>query len=115
MRSKTLHELNIMIALYMGAKEVNPSSPQSYSMPGKSGVWYGFDYNTSWTDLMPVIEKISKIKYDDGDSVYPRTFGMMSGGEYMFRFNRYPLYQSKKLIDAAFYAVIGYLKNNPNP
>ena len=62
-----------------------------------------------WDWLMPVIEKICKLKFTDGsnDTCYPRTFGMIGGdGMCMVRFNRFSLHSSEKLIEAAFLGVI---------
>lgn len=62
---------------------------------------------------MPVIEKISQIKFDDGETIYPHTFGMINkeNGNFMFRFNRHHLFENEKLIAAAFNAVVDYIQN----
>lgn len=67
-------------------------------------------YNSSWDWLMPVIEKISEIKYEDGSTMYPRTFGMINqeAGKVLFRFNRMGLYEGRTLIEAAFLATSDY-------
>lgn len=77
------------------------------------------DYKNSWDNLMPVIEKISKLNIPDPDGVsenfnpYPRTFGMVNddNGNFMFRFNRFHLHEAPILIDAAYEAVIYFLNN----
>ena len=81
---------------------------------GKSGYT---NYLSSWNKLMPVIEKISRDKFEDdpdGDGCYPRTFGMINleTDNPMFRFNRYPVFEADTLIEAAFNAVVDYLKFN---
>lgn len=76
-------------------------------------------YHTSWDWLMPVIEKIGLDIFEeninelgDFDHCYPRTFGMMNKEkEYMFRFNRYSLHSDKKLINAAYCAVVEYIQS----
>ena len=70
------------------------------------------EYQTSWAWLMPVIEKISISEYDDGEKMYPRTFGMQNEdtGQFMFRFNRQQLFEADTLIEAAYNAVISYLR-----
>lgn len=71
-------------------------------------------YSISWDWLMPVIEKISTIKFDEeqGDTHYPRTFGMLNSetGKPMFRFNCGGLFEADTLIEAAWLAVTDYLK-----
>ena len=69
-------------------------------------------YHSSWDWLMPVIESISKQKFEDGDTCYPRTFGMISEeGQFMFRFNRHQLFCADTLIEAAFNAVVDRLQS----
>lgn len=70
-------------------------------------------YRTSWEWLMPVIEKISKHKYEDGDTAYPRTFGMPfeeNPTKVMVRFNRCHLHYGDTLLEAAYNAVIDFIK-----
>lgn len=83
-------------------------------------------YQSNWTFLMPVVEKISRIEYErwededaDGekktviDTAYPRTFGMLSDeGKPMFRFNRCFLFEADTLIEAAWEAVVDFLKDH---
>lgn len=76
-----------------------------------------FKYHTSWDWLMPVIEKIilieikEEVENQEIDRYYPRTFGMKDKeGNFMFRFNRGFLHSEKKLIDAAFKAVVEFIK-----
>lgn len=70
-------------------------------------------YFESWQWLMPVIEAISKQRFDDGDTCYPRTFGMIDieTGQFMFRFNRYSLFKADTLIEATYMAVVERLKD----
>ncbi len=92
--------------------------------------WWG-KYHTSWDWLMPVIEKISTLRWpeyygsrgktedDEGfdDCVYPRTFGMRDkNGLYMVRLNASALFSAETLIEATWLAVIDFIewyKNNP--
>jgi hypothetical protein len=78
-------------------------------------------FATSWDWLMPVVEKIAKIETNDKvyngedsyfDSYFPRTFGMINceTKEFMVRINRHPLHQSASLIEAAYKAVIEFIK-----
>jgi hypothetical protein len=69
-------------------------------------------YHSSWEWLMPVIEKISRFRFEDGDTAFPITFGMINreDGDFMFRFNRHLLFQDEKLIVAAHKAVVDFIK-----
>ena len=74
------------------------------------------EYHSSWDWLMPVIEKICFIMNNEKEFFYPRTFGMTNHeGDFMFRFNMGGLYTEPKLIDAAFKAVVAFIKDPPNP
>jgi hypothetical protein len=77
-------------------------------------VYGSLKYHLSWDWLMPIIEGICCVKFEDGDIVFPRTFGMINSdtGQFMFRFNRYGLFMADTLIDAAYTAVIEYLTHN---
>jgi hypothetical protein len=74
---------------------------------------YQLMYDKSWDWLMPVVEKISKIQYEDGDYSYPRTFGMTSldTGDWLFRFNRFTLHKNMILFNAVYEAVIEYIED----
>jgi len=68
-------------------------------------------YHTDWKLLMPVIEKLVRIKVPEFqtefDTFYLRTFGMMNMEyKYMVRFNCMPLHESEYLIVATFNAVV---------
>lgn len=68
-------------------------------------------YNQQWDWLMPVVEKISKMQYEDGEQSFPRTFGMTSdNGRMLFRFNRQPLWEKDTLIEVTYLAVVEFIK-----
>src|SRR5690606_29040573 len=74
-------------------------------------------YDNSWDWLMPVVEKISKIKMNwEGcepyyDNVYPRTFGMLDNqGRPMFRFNGHSLFVADTLIESVWLAVVDFIE-----
>jgi hypothetical protein len=71
------------------------------------------EYNTSWDWLMPVVEKISKMTYEDGDQIYPRTFAMSheNGSSYLFRLNRCGLVESESFIESVFIGVSDFCLN----
>lgn len=68
-------------------------------------------FNSSWEWLMPVIEQISKFQYDDGETAFPRTFGMYEHqtAQYMFRYNLYIVHMNPSLIIAAYEATLEWI------
>ena len=114
---------NKIIAEFMGLEfkdGVYVNNHESPSYLGYSRSVEQLEYNSSWDWLMPVIEKISNDVYEEGfedgqhvlDTAYPRTFGMLNPEtrKPMFRFNKYPLFEADTLIEAAYKAVISYIK-----
>lgn len=111
-------EDNKMIAEFMGytfsksgltARIGKGKKPSAYRLSD-------LHYNTSWNLLMPVVEKIGQFKYEDGETAYPRTFGMPfadgleeSEQTIMVRFNRQPVSHGKTLIEATYLAVIDFI------
>ena len=77
---------------------------------------FGTVASWDWNELMPVIEKISKLKFkylnvEEEFSPYPRTFGMVSEeGLFMFCFNCGQLFSAETLIEAAWSAVVDFLE-----
>lgn len=73
-------------------------------------------YDSSWNWLMPVVEKICRLRIGDGkeqtDYAYPRTFGMLNEdtGEIMVRLNGSFLFQSDTLISATYGAVVDFIQ-----
>ena len=72
-------------------------------------------YHESFGWLMPVIEKIFSLKFDDGEYYRFRTFGLRceETNEFMVRLERHSLFKSKSLLDACFLAVVDCLQNLP--
>lgn len=70
-------------------------------------------YHDSWDWLMPVVEKISRIKIGDGieyvEYAYVRTFGGI-GPDSAFRFNGFAVHISDRLIDSVFRGVVEFVK-----
>lgn len=89
-----------------------------YSHPAYSiKVWGNFfKYDRDWNYLMAVIQTISRIKWNPDDDyetfTYPVTFGMRreDDGYYMFRFVCGSLFCEKRLITAAYKAVIDWIE-----
>lgn len=74
-------------------------------------------YHADWSELMPVVEKISRLNIDWNDATitdtyYPRTFGMLNPdtGLPMVRINSMCLYEGKTLIEATFLAVYNFIQ-----
>lgn len=90
----------------------------TYSVPGKSFAEFleKAKYSSSWDWLMPVVEKICRMRIGDGkeqtDYAYPRTFGMLNEetGEIMVRLNGSFLFQSDTLIRATYGAVVDFIQ-----
>lgn len=82
---------------------INKSSIEQFAQTAK--------YKTDWAWLMPVVERICKHKFEDGETVYVRTFGMINEdtGAFMVRFNRYGLHEGRDLIDAVYSAVVEFI------
>ena len=82
------------------------------------GIIIPLAYHSSWNWLMPVVEKISRMVVEldsDGKPVgtyYPRTFGMIQQdtGLPMVRINCCPVYVGGTLIEAAWIAVVEFIK-----
>lgn len=103
-------ENNELIRVFMGY-----SRPESEELNKKCV--QALKYHSDWNQLMPVVEKISKmplLKPDNTpcthirDTCYPRTFNMPieDGKSIMFRFGGFSLHTAEKLIDACYNAVI---------
>lgn len=73
-------------------------------------------YHSDWNRLMPVVEKISKIKLpeaaNDFDTHHPTTFGMLNAetGRPMFRFYCCSVFEANTLIEAAWMACVDFIK-----
>lgn len=123
MMEKDLLLNNKMIAQFMGCrvgdinKDIVIRTDGKWDFPdpdnGLSCRIEYLKYHYRWDWLMPVIEKISTITFtSEMDTSYPRTFGMLNEeGLFMFRFNRYPLFENARLITAAYFAVLNYIEH----
>lgn len=73
-------------------------------------------YHSSWDWLMPVVEKISKIKLPEAenefDTHHPTTFGMLNAetGRPMFRFSCCGVFEADTLIEAVWMACVDFIK-----
>jgi hypothetical protein len=112
-----IEKSNKMIAEFMNVTSVTPENADGTlgrTMYSPYKIWYSVEelrYHITWDWLMPVIEKISIWKFEDGDYCFPRTFGMQSEeGLFMFRFNRHSIFQSETLIEAAYKAVVDFIE-----
>lgn len=74
------------------------------------------EFDTRWDWLMPVLEKICRLKIGDGIETvdYPnlRTFGMINEetGGVMVRLNGFQVFEAETLIEATFLAVVDFLE-----
>jgi hypothetical protein len=118
-------EGNKLIADFDDQMENDATDPKNESW-NRNGKWvHLFDlcYNTSWDWLMPVVEKICKMRFpeakpedeDYDDTIYLRTFGALTEeGRFMVRFNRHVLFEAEELIEAAYPAVLDVIENLHN-
>lgn len=76
-------------------------------------------FHSSWNWMMPVVEKISKIKclWDneqagETDTYYPRTFGMLNTETKrpMVRLNSNCVFEADTLIEATWLAVVDFIQ-----
>lgn len=112
---KTILESNQLISEFMGAVKSDYGNYMIFTVenPKDCGKINHSEilYNKEWNWLMPVIEKIANYKYEDRDTAYPRTFGMIGEqGISMFRFNRHQLFQEKTLLESAYMACIDFIE-----
>jgi hypothetical protein len=73
------------------------------------------NYRSSWEKLMPVIEKICRLDFNDNKIsflCFPRTFGMVNEdtGKIMVRLNGFSLHEADTLIEATYLAVVEYVR-----
>lgn len=75
------------------------------------------EYDKHWELLMPIVEKISKIKLPEAenhfDTHHPTTFGMLNAetGRPMFRFYCCAVFEAGTLIEAAWMACVDFIKS----
>jgi hypothetical protein len=118
MNKEEIIEANKLIAVFMGGKiKIHNISNLEYFANLSHGMSFippKLKYHESWDWLMPVIEKICKLKIGDGveyvEYAYPRTFGMINDeGEFMVHLNGFQLQYGETLIEATYKAVVDFL------
>ena len=101
---------NLLIAKFMGAAPHGIADAVRFPNSAKRYFPEHLKYYSSWSWLMPVIERICDLTYEDGEQVYPITFGMKhTDGSYMFRFSRSILCYGKTMQKAAWSAAVDFL------
>ena len=114
-------EGNKLIAEFMGGKKFYFTDELDETWEGikinnSPYPFHKLEYHSSWNWLMPVVEKIArlKLKYENEDEYYnpyPRTFAMQDyEGNMMVRFNATPLCIAPTLIEATYEAVVQFLE-----
>lgn len=108
-----------LIAQFMGLKRTDKTNGEPTYFGEEKGtvIWESkLKYESSWDWLMPVVEKICRMKVGDGKEfityAYPQTFGMLNEetGEIMVRLNGSFLFQSDTLISATYGAVVDFIQ-----
>lgn len=112
-------EGNKLIAEFMGEEVLQINKGDLYPViKGEFGLKQT-RYHASWDWLMPVVEKVSKIKciwHDPepsiSDTYYPRTFGMLNAetGNPMVRLNSTQIFDAKTLIEATWLSIVDFIK-----
>ncbi len=117
--SKEIIEGNKLIAEFMGKTLYDDKPFMPISMRTD-----GLEYDSSWSWLMPVVEKISDYHYPNyfsscpqgherepyEDCAFPRTFGMRDKeGNFMVRLNANQLFSASTLIEATWLAVVDFI------
>ena len=128
MENKKIIEGNKLIAEFDGWVIDNsfPDKDRTYIKNGGIELDTTFKYHTSWDWLMPVVEKICRMKIGDGIEYveYPflRIFGMLNNhkcssheteepdGKIMVRLNGFSVFKSDSLIEATFLSVVEFIK-----
>jgi len=123
MDTKEIIEGNKLIAKFMGFIGMTLEEYANFEEQGENDNVYWIDYalysdnyNSSWSRLMPVAEKIFRTKIGDGieyiEYSYARTFGMLNreDGQIMVRFEGGQLQQSDTLLEATYKAVINFIQ-----
>jgi hypothetical protein len=118
MEKQEISEGNKLIAEFMGLTQADGEDGVFHK-----GVWVdseldhyeSLEYDSSYNWLMPVVEKICNHEFNDFqgpiDRAFPRTFGAKDDqGQFMVRFNRMSLYFGDTLIEAAYKAVVDFIK-----
>jgi hypothetical protein len=116
MTQEDINKRNEAIALFMGMYKTEYQGEIYFSDSEDLPCQFHISdllYNYYWDWLMPVVEKISKMTYEDGDQIYPRTFAMSheNGSSYLFRLNRCELVESESFIESVFIGVSDFCLN----
>lgn len=107
----TIEQMNEVIARFMGIIPIPSGTKPLGEIKHPEEPIAFLNYHQRWGLLMPVVEKISKIKLlnhdntpytDPQDVCYPRTFGKPTenGELVMVRFNGFVEHEAKTLIEA---------------
>lgn len=113
-----IDDMNEAIAIFDGWEK---KSKREFVKDGQLMYVWEFKYHKSWEALMPIVEKISKIKLlksdgsdctDPQDVCWPRTWGMPTedGKQVMVRFNGHQCHEAPTLIEAVYMAVYSVIE-----
>ncbi len=118
MKEIEIEKRNTAIAEFMGGKlhkasycnhsfsivpRKMPDNPDPYLVKGN------LKYHSSWDWLMPVVERLSRKRYENGQRLFMQTFGMIDEDKkVMVRIHLQSLVYGRSLIEATFIAVSDY-------
>ena len=107
--NKTDVSSSVLLAKFMGLhpiKDISPSTGKEYYYYNNSKTqdFEALPTYRSYEELMPVVEKIFTLQFDDANAEYYRlrTFGLRceETNDYMVRFERHQLFKEKSLFEA---------------
>ena len=113
--NKTDVSSSVLLAKFMGLhpiKDISPSTGKEYYYYNNSKTqdFEALPTYRSYEELMPVVEKIFTLQFDDENAEYYRlrTFGLRceETNDYMVRFERHQLFKEKSLFEALYLAVL---------
>ena len=118
--NKTDVSSSVLIAKFMGLHPIKDIS----SRTGKEYYYYNNsdtqDFEAlptyrNYEELMPVVEKIMTLQFNDENAEYYRfrTFGLRceETNDYMVRFERHPLFKHESLFEALYLAVLDCIQS----
>jgi len=118
MTRKELRKNNVLIGKFMGGKgRIILTSTLIMTLDNKEYKETDLKYHKKWDWLMPVVEKICRMRIGDGKSyieyAYPRTFGMLDkeSGGIMVRLEGHQVVLADTLIEATYFAIIDFIEH----
>lgn len=118
---EVIHNGNILIADFMGGIEYILKNHWKGLERFETQLYYpdGMQFHNSWDWLMPVVERISQIRYDNQDDIWSYAFFRTKTYSYLpqegkniavVRINRMGLHEADTMIEATWKAVVEFIE-----